>query len=291
MLTNTLIYRLLLSFYPTEITERTAVATLLQSLVDPSENVRTDNTPNFDPSISSLSRTEALRRCRAISLRLIPEHSSIHSQNDLANFVIEWAKKLEQLIGAAQPSVEFVGLFIEQDTDLRTWYETYLLPVYRLQYEFYPDVQDVIGLEKIEAISGIGAIRTLLQYARRQQSPENMARDLEQIVSPWVRGAGGAKRRRVGSPLEHQAEEEVSWETVYDWLLSSSTTDFSVSAKAYVNWDGPSQTPPSTDADAARYAQTGLAMIYACPETSTNTRSICGQVLCKAATTHWYEAS
>ena len=284
VLSNTLTYRLLLSFYPTETTEPSAFSTFLQSLADPSNSVASHGSPNLDPSIAGLSRNEAIRRCRAISLRSIPQHTSVHGQSALADFIVEWAKRLEQLNGAAQPSVEFVEQFVEQDTDLRLWYETYLLPVYRLQYEFYPEVQDVIALENIERISGLGAIRTLLQYAERQHNPTSLARDLEQVVSPWVRGAGRAKRRKVGHSSEPDVEDEVSWESVYDWLMSSSMTDFSVSAKAYVEWNGPGKSPSSTDEDAVRYAQAGLAMIYACSETSTDAQSICIQVLRKAVT-------
>ncbi|KIW73223.1 hypothetical protein PV04_01357 [Phialophora macrospora] len=282
VLSHGLTYRLLLSFYPTETSEHLSIVAFLKSLRKPSETPETLETPSLDPSISGLSRSEALRRCRILNLRSIPEHTSIHTQSDLANFVIEWAKGLEQLDGAIQPPAEFVEQFIEDDADLRLWYETYLVPLLRLQYDFYPDAYDVVNLESIEHLSGAGGISTLLQYAERQQNPSVLARDLEQVVSPWVVGANRAKRRRVEYQTENDAIEETSWEPVYDWLMSLSMNTFDVAAKAYVEWSGPVRSSQSSG-EAARYAQTGLAMIYGCPEASADAHLVCGQVLGKAA--------
>jgi hypothetical protein len=175
-----------------------------------------------------------------------------------------------------------VEKFIEDDADLRLWYETYLVPLLRLQYDFYPDAYDVVNLESIENLSGAGGISTLLQYAERQRNPSVLARDLEQVVSPWVYGANRAKRRRLESQSENDAIEETPWEPVYDWLISLSMKTFDVAAKAYVEWSGPVESSQSAG-EAARYAQTGLAMIYGCPGASTDAHVICGQVLGKVA--------
>ncbi len=275
ILSDNLTYRLLLSFYPTETTEIASIVAFLKSL---GESSNSPETPKFDRSISTLSRTDALRRCRTLGLRSIPEHASIHTKSDLANFVIEWARRVEQFDGTTQIAAEFVEQFIEQDTDLNLWYETYLVPVLRLQYDFYPDVDDVLTLEEIEKLSIAGGTRVLLRHAERQHDPSSLARDLEQVVSPWVRGTNRAKRRR----LDQDTVEEPSWEPVYDWFLSSSMNDFEVSAKAYVEWSGPSSSQTSED-EAARHAQTGLAMIYGCSKTSVDAHTICSQVLDKAA--------
>ncbi|KAJ9607458.1 hypothetical protein H2200_008531 [Cladophialophora chaetospira] len=279
VLSDDLAYRLLLSFYPTEVSEHSALVDFLKSLQRHSE---TPGTPTLDPSISSLSSNEATRRCRTLVLRAIPVHTSISTESNLANFVIEWAKRLEQIDGTTQPAAEFVEQFLEQDADLALWYETYLVPLLRLQYEFYPDVDDVITLDEIESLSATVGTRTLLKYAKRQHQPSSLARDLEQVVSPWVHGANRAKRRKVVSQPEMDTVEDGSWEPVYDWLLSSSLNDFEVTAKAYIEWSGPLGGQESTD-EAARHAQVGLGMIYGCSQASTEAHAICGQVLDKAA--------
>ena len=279
VLPNILIYRLLLSFYPTESSGSAPAVTFLKALADASDHV---GTLSLDPSISSLPPHEALRHCQTISLHSIPKHTSVHAQNGLADFVIEWAKRLERVDGITQPAAQFVEEFVEQDADLRLWYETYLVPLLRLQYEFYPDTDDVMTLERIERLSPSKGIDALLQNAERQHDPSSLARDLEQVVSPWVHGATIAKRRRLHSQSEDDAFGEMSWDPVYDWLVTSSKTGFGVSAGAYLKWSGPSGPEISTD-ETAHYAQTGLAMIYRCSEASKETHAICEQVLSKAA--------
>ncbi|OCT53796.1 putative protein transport protein Sec39 [Cladophialophora carrionii] len=282
VLPHDLTYQLLLSFYPTETSENSTVVAFLKSLGAPSEALGSSENPSLDSSISSLSRSEASRQCRILALRSLPEHTSTHTQSDLANFIIEWAKRLEQLHGAIQPAAEFVEQFLEDDVDLRQWYETYLVPLLRLQYEFYPDAYDLVDLESIENFSGAEGISRLLQYAEAQQNPSVLARDLDQVVAPWVNGANRAKRRRLEDQPKEDVTEEISWEPVYDWLISLSMNKFDVAAKAYVEWSGPDRSLQSGD-EAARYAQTGLAMIYGCRGTSTDAYAICGQVLGKAA--------
>ncbi|KIY00040.1 uncharacterized protein Z520_04678 [Fonsecaea multimorphosa CBS 102226] len=280
---NTFIYRLLLSFYPAETCGPSALVEFLQSLGNQINDAKGSETPSFEPSISNLTKNEALRRCRALRLRPISAHGPIPTRNELANVIIEWAKRLEQFHGSAQPAVEFVQNFVGQDSDLRLWYETYLVPVIRLQYEFYPDNEEVIGLQDIERLSDSEGIQTLLQFAVKRHNASEVARDLNYVVSPWVRGASEAKRRRVDHSAEDTTAETEPWESVYDWLISTSMTEFSVAAKAYADWNGPMDDHQPTNESAARFAQTGLALIYGCSELSSEARSVCRQVLIKAA--------
>lgn len=283
VLPNSLIYRLLLSFSPTETADQSKLVQFLKSLRDASQAPVNHDEPTLDPAISILSRSEALRQCRGLRLRSIPEHAAISTESELANFVIEWAKRLELMNGAAQPPADFVEQFIEHDPDLRHWYETYLIPVLRLQYEFYPDNEGVIGVQDMERLSGAGGVKTLLQYAEREQKPSDIARDLDFVVGPWVRGASRAKRRKVEYSAEDIAVEVASWETVNDWLFSSSLTDFHVSAQAYVEWNGPVEDFQNADDTAARFAQTGLAIIYGCSESSGESQAVCREVLRKTS--------
>ncbi|OAP59182.1 hypothetical protein AYL99_06480 [Fonsecaea erecta] len=280
---NTFVYRLLLSFYPAETSESSALVKFLKSLGDRFNDARGSESPTLEPSISILTKNEALRRCRALSLRSISEHGSTRTQSELANVVIAWAKRLEQFHGSAQPAGEFVQNFIGQDSDLRLWYETYLVPVIRLQYEFYPDSEDVIGLQDMETLSHTDGIQTLLQYAVQRHNPVEVARDLDYVVSPWVRGESETKRRRVDHSAEDTTAEKDPWESVYDWLISTSTTEFSVAAKAYADWNGPTEDHQPTDESVARFAQTGMAIVYRCSETSSEARSVCRKVLVKSA--------
>ncbi|OAL40044.1 hypothetical protein AYO20_00462 [Fonsecaea nubica] len=280
---TTFVYRLLLSFYPAEISEQSALVKLLHDLRNRSDDARESEPPSIEPSIANLTNDDALRRCHALSLRQISGNETIRTESELANVVIEWAKRLEQLHGSAQPAGEFVQHFIDQDADLRLWYETCLVPVIRLQYEFYPDSEEVIGLQDIEKLSDTEGVRTLLQYAVNTHNPSEVARDLDCVVSPWVRGASEAKRRRVDYSTEDTPVQEGPWESVYDWLISTSMTDFSVAAKAYADWKGPMEDHKTTNDCVARFAQTGMAIIYGCSEASPEAKNVCRQVLVKVA--------
>ncbi|KIW24156.1 uncharacterized protein PV07_09887 [Cladophialophora immunda] len=280
---DTFVYRLLLSFYPAETAEQSTLAKFLQSLGDQSNDAKGPEAPSLEPSTSNLTENEALRRCRALSLRSIPEYEPIRTRSELANVVIEWAKRLEQIHGSAQPAAEFVHNFIGHDSDLGLWYETYLAPLVRLQYEFYPDSENVIGLRDLETLSDKEGIQTLLQYAMKRHNPSEVARDLDYVVSPWVRGASQAKRRRVDYSAEDTTSDEKTWESLYDWLIATSMTEFSIAAKAYADWNGPVEYHRPTDEAVARFAQTGMAIVYGCSEASPEARSVCRLVIIKAA--------
>ncbi|EXJ92449.1 hypothetical protein A1O3_01000 [Capronia epimyces CBS 606.96] len=291
VLSDTLIYRLLLSFYPAEVSEQSDLVKFLKSLrnlpPDSADNAETDTDTDtdekIDPSLSHLPKKEAFDQCRALRLRHIPEHASIDTNSTLANFIIEWAKGLELISGATQPPLHFVEQFLDDDEDLRLWYETYLVPVVRLQYEFYPENEKVVGVQELETLSGAEGVQTLLQYAERQNAASAIVRDLDYVVAPWVRGAHRAKRRKVQRPGGLVTAENASWEAVNEWLVASSLVDFSVAASVFIQWNGPVQDPQPTDEGVTRFAQIGLAIIYGCSKVSPETQSMSRQVLDKAA--------
>ncbi|KIX06221.1 uncharacterized protein Z518_04196 [Rhinocladiella mackenziei CBS 650.93] len=282
VLSNILVFRILLSFSPVEFSKQSILVNFLKALEDTSLDSAGLEDTEIDLSICHMSRNDALRRCQALKLRPIPEHTAIDNGSELANFIIEWAKRLELLSGAAQPLLEFVEPFVRHDPHLRLWYEAYLVPVVRLQYEFYPDNEDVLGVQDLEMLPGREGIKQLLQYAERQHN-SNLARDLDYVVRPWVRGAIGTKRRKIDQEDGDVATEEALWEPVNDWFVSSSRTDFNVVAKAFVQWDGPVENPQPHNRAVARFAQTGLAMIYGCSQTTPETMSVSREMLTKAA--------
>ncbi|EXJ85608.1 hypothetical protein A1O1_05974 [Capronia coronata CBS 617.96] len=285
VLSHTLIYRLLLSFYPADVSEQSTLIHFLKSIIEVSADSTDDADVDekIDPTIAQLSKQEAIQQCRSLRLQSIPEHAAIDSDSTLANFIIEWAKDLESVSGATEPSLHFVEQFLDHDADLRLWYETYLVPVVRLQYEFYPDTEDVVGVRQLETLAAAEGIKTLLQYAERQRTSAAIVRDLDAVVAPWVRGAGRAKRRKVGHTQVDVTEEATSWEAVNEWLVSFSFKDFDVAALAFVQWDGPVPNPDPSNEAVVRFAQIGMAIIYGCPKASTEMQSICRQMLDKIA--------
>ncbi|KIV79175.1 hypothetical protein PV11_06752 [Exophiala sideris] len=283
VLSDDLIYRLLLSFYPVDTPEQIALVKFLDGLSRSPEEPGDLREFTLDPSISNLPRHDALERCRTLRLQRLPQHIIRESGSKLADFIIEWTKRLEALAGTVQPLADFVEHFVEQDPDLQHWYQTYLIPILRLQCDFYPDVQDLIGVQELETLSVQRGVKTLLQYAERTHNPQDIARDLDNVVAPWVRGATGAKRRKVD-----QAQEEVGkerpWEIVNEWLISESVRNFELAAKAFDEWNGPVEEQESSNGGelVARYAQTGLALIYNCPQSTRESLAVSQKIISKA---------
>ncbi|KEF58725.1 uncharacterized protein A1O9_06651 [Exophiala aquamarina CBS 119918] len=281
----TLIYRLLLSFYPVNQLKLSHLADFLLAVQDRPSDAPAAAEFKIDPSISTLSPKDALRRCRLLALRPNPPHAIFGSENSLTNFIINWCYRVEST-GGVQPLLAFVEPFLSTDSCLRLWHATCLLPVVRLQYDFYPDAINTTGLDDFQRLSGVAGVQTLLQYAQETHEPALIARDLDDVVSPWVHGASEWKRRRVGQEVAEA--DGSSWDVVNVWLLAASVEHFEITGTAFVSWAGPkpSQFDPISKLDEsalARFAQTGLAIIYACPELSKGALSVAKTILTKVA--------
>ncbi|KAK5046802.1 hypothetical protein LTR84_007156 [Exophiala bonariae] len=285
ILSTTVIYRILLSFYPVNQLKLSDLATFLLSLQDPARDALLTNEFKVDPSISALSRKDALRRCRLLTLRPNHHHTIFGSENALANFVLNWSYRV-QSVGGIQPLLTFVEPFLDHDPALRLWYSSCLVPAVRLQYDFYPDSEDTIGLQEFQSLSGVPGVKTLLHNADMTHDPTLIARDLGDVVTPWVHGTSEWKRRRVEpEPAEDTGSE---WDSVNQWLLSASAENFVATGKAYLQWNGPKPTESDPDsriekALLAGFAQTGLAIIYAGSELSKEALVVSQNVVAKVA--------
>ncbi|KAI1617315.1 Sec39 domain-containing protein [Exophiala viscosa] len=292
VLPDDLLYRLLLSFYPVDTPEQAALVKFLDGLSENPEGSEDLRDFKLDPSISNLSRNDALQRCRTLRLQRLPQHIGRKTSSRLANFIIEWTKRLESLAGTVQPLAEFVEHFVAQDPELQHWYQTYLVPVLRLQCDFYPDAQDLIGVQELETLSVERGIKTILRYSERTHNAKDIARDLDNVVAPWVHGATGAKRRKVDS-AQDALEGERPWEIVNDWLITESVRNYELAAKAFDEWNGPVQVQESSDEGelVARYAQTGLALVYNCPQSTRESIAVSQRVISKACNLTGLEAT
>lgn len=285
ILPETLIYRLLLTFYPVNQLKLSHLADFLLALQDPPRDDPATHEFKVDPSISTLSRKDALRRCRLLTLHPNSSHAIFDSENEWANFILNWSYRLESISGV-QPLLAFVEPFLNHDSALRLWHSTCLAPVVRLQYDFYPDAVDTIGLQEFQGLSGFAGVKTLLHYAAESHDPAHITRDLDHVVSPWVHGASEWKRRRVGP--EDTPGDDSSWESVNEWLLSASVGAFDATGEAFVAWNGPTESLFHTDNKLdepvlPRLAQTGLAIIYAGPELSRGGLTVARNILGKVA--------
>ena len=73
----------------------------------------------------------------------------------------------------------------------------------------------------------------LLQYAQKQSGNAAIARDLDQIIAPWI----GTRSMNGRDPSEDTIT--ATWQDVFNWLLTASQNDFQFAAKAILEWEGP----------------------------------------------------
>jgi protein transport protein SEC39 len=283
VLNATVLYRILLTHLPVDAS--------LSPLISLLGGVQGDelHPESFDSPIdlSNVQDLNALAaRKRAFQLRL--DKAPQVSENPLTCFLIARAHQIEGTNGDLPSILQLVEPFLDQDDILRTWVTSKLLPLLRLQYEYYPEAQVVPNLREMERLQGTAGVSRLLQNTTNA-SP---GRDLRGVVAPWIYGENAAKRRKTGGESKL---ESTSWRDANEWILGSSVNDLPLAAAAINDWGGPRDidmggyedpTSPADDEDEdveRRYQQTALAIIYSSEDTTQDALALSGAVLERAA--------
>ena len=248
-----------------------------------------------------LSNAEARDRVR--HLRLLPRvqrHENVLDTRILAadpftQFIIHRAHRIETETGSLPLVSQLVEPFLSHSHYIRVWAISTLLPLLRLDYEYYISEGPTFSFEAFEKLSGHLAIPGLLSKATRNKDGGpggGIGRDIRGLVGPWVYGQNARKRRKLeGSAerrssatapmsiedanIESQENHTQNWAHVNNWILDLSLRDYPKAVEAMMQWDGPQDVDYGNwDAEDGetkgkrpdvndRYAQTGLAMVYA----------------------------
>ncbi|KAL9597690.1 MAG: hypothetical protein Q9179_004176 [Wetmoreana sp. 5 TL-2023] len=294
-----LVLRILLTYLP-ESTEPAQYISLLQQLALGAVHEPSQPPLRYVQPGKELSDAEALHQVRNIHLLPIAEGQDAQAgcTDQLSLFLLHRARRIDAETGLIPEVQQLLEPFVDRDSYLRTWLISNLLPLRRLDYEYYPQNDDVSTLEAFEKLEGRPAIDALLSRSYRAGVPEKpqIARDIRGIVGPWIYGGNSRKRRKMyhdqrrssltAPKLPEQStgppEDEVvaGWSDVNEWVLDFATRDFIEAADTIEQWDGPSDVDydgygdiEELDDDLSRglakqYARTGLAAIYAVTETS-----------------------
>ena len=289
-----LVLRIILTFLP-ESTEPAIYTPLLLSLRDgsppPSEGE--------DPDISSVTDIpDAVARKQVRTLRLFPLSSGETVVEDiptdsLTQFLIHRAYRIDTETGLQPLIIELLQPFVQHSDFLRTWLISTLLPLLRFNYEYNPEKGEAISLEILESLDSGTAVNTLLSRTERHNEGGDVGRDLRGLVGPWMYGSGRSKRRKLDgearrnsisrSPGQTNSSEvnDLGWQDVNEWLLSTSLKYFALAVEAIDQWDGPQDVDLggygdlnvtiSTDDQRKleeQYGQAGLSAIYATTEAS-----------------------
>lgn len=297
---------ILLTFLP-ESTEPGLYVDLLRELADSHSNPGGQVTPSF-PELPELDISEDEARVRVRRLRMTPllnPNAQYDQETDsLTLFLLHQAHKIDSETGSLDLVCQLLEPFFNHSEVLCTWMVSNLLPLLRLDYEYYPQSGASHSLEDFERLDGSIAIQSLLSKASQRISETDtreIGRDLRGLVGPWMYGETTRKRRKLSCGRRRQnlitgvrATEESSsaeegrlssgWSHVNDWLLHLGIRDFPRAVDAMTQWDGPSDVdygdwaagtqPVNKEASrmqTQRYSQAGLAAIYATNDSSLET--------------------
>ncbi|KAL6713323.1 hypothetical protein ACLMJK_008788 [Lecanora helva] len=256
------------------------------------------------PVQHDFSDDEARKRVRRLHLTPLVNSSDRYNQDadPLTLFLLHQAHRIDAETGSLELASQLLEPFVDHSETLRTWMISHLLPLLRLDYEYYPHSGPAHSLSEFERLDGASAVQNLLSKAVQQSDPsdtQKIGRDLRGLVGPWMYGERSRKRRKLGLKVRRQSsvtsdsvahvQESLSnasdgsgWSHVNEWLVDFSLRDFQRAVDAATQWDGPSdvdygdwaienlaERKDDTPTATRRYEQAALASIYA-----TNTSSL-----------------
>ncbi|KAL9619473.1 MAG: hypothetical protein Q9160_005910 [Pyrenula sp. 1 TL-2023] len=281
ILNTELSLRILLTFLP-EGVESPSYTPLLTSLLSSSKPDHENDTHTAveSPAIGELSAQEVSQRVRRLHLVPLETLNTGSTESDdgdfLARFLVQRAYQIDGETGNLFQILQLVEPFIDQSESLRTWLISKLLPLLRLDYQYYPDSPTALSIREFESLNTKATITTLLQHTEETNNVQNVGRNLRELVGPWMYGHSASKRRKldkstpktVSSPSQDQHE----WQAVNEWLFNK---EAGLCLKAFESWSGPGDvdlggyegTKTFEDDDLpylrSRYSQAALATIYA----------------------------
>lgn len=275
------VLRLLLTFLPESIEPR-QYTPVLEELVD---SHSAGDLVDGDVDVSSVNDlSETVVRKRVGKIRLLPlKHREDDSQEAdlLVQFLIHRAYRIDSETSLQPFILDLLLPFYRRSSFLRTWLISSLLPLLRVNYEYYPNQDDTFALDVIESMDDGTAVNVLLSMTGIEGDNMDLVRNLRGLIGPWLYGSNRAKRRRLNETAQRDSillpdQDRTTghgWLSVNEWLLTRSLVDFESVVGAFTNWDGPQDVDlggydDEKDSDDLadlhfRHGQCGLAVVYA----------------------------
>ncbi|KAK1053221.1 hypothetical protein LTR74_016320 [Friedmanniomyces endolithicus] len=277
-----LILRILLTYLP-ESVEPKEYASYVEEVASrlyldyEREEVDVDLSP-----VKDLSEEQAQKQVKRLHLRgykpmVFPPSAS----DDLLNrFLISRGLLMDEQAGLLNLVPHLVEPFLPRNEYLRTWYISVVLPIVRLELEYYSDQADSkvpqMSLSDFANQDPAKGIDFLLRKALEmdgtvpmvEHSNTSIGRDVKGLVGPWMYGHTERKRRKMNSdslesarsapdtvgqggpggtarkvPLDGITDEDKTghdWEGMFRWMVANAKRDLTVIAHLIEDWDGPS---------------------------------------------------
>lgn len=299
-----LVLRILLTYLP-ESTEPETYVDFLRKLLHGDLGASLDDADGSLSIQHEISELEARQRVRRLHLLPIadPQHSYDESMDSFTLFLLHRAFRIDAETGSIPLVAQLVEPFLGRSIYLRTWAVSTLLPILRLDYEYYSYGEPAYSLEAFEQLSGSPAVQGLLSKTAQRKSEESnsVGRDLRGLVGPWMYGQNANKRRKIetnsrrrssvgvqaitqGNPADVEVDISRGWADVNDWLLELSTRDHIKAVEAITQWDGPNDVDfggwgaqledrdeETSNMLQSRYAQAALSAVYATNSSTLDT--------------------
>ena len=266
------ILRILLTYLPESLDPR-EYATYVEEVASrlyldtEREDVEIDISP-----VKDVSDEQAEKKVKKLKLLHLapPNFPADAPKDDLTRFLCHRAYRIDSETGLLSLVRQLVEPYLERNDYIRTWFISVVLPLLRIESEYYPEADDPsLGLERFEQLGGKEGIDFLLKNDIEKQSTSpaqniELARDIKGLVGPWVYGQTKCKRRKIKQyrqPVSEGADESSlengmrkislngvkpeditghDWEYVYRWLVLRAQDDLPLITRAVDDWDGPS---------------------------------------------------
>lgn len=274
-----LVLRILLTYLPEAVDPReylnyiNEVASRLYLDVD-REDVQVNTSP-----VKDLSEEDAKKKVKKLKLLQIQAPSyPPHAPNDLlTRFLCHRSYRIDSETGLLSLVPPLVEPHLGRNPFLRTWYVAVVLPLLRMEVEYYPeDERLAMPLTTFENAEGRQGVDLLLSKCTQQQTQpdresarNNVCRDIKGLVGPWMYGHDERVRRkqplaRSGTPEKKAAKNDDAvgdatermrkisldgisandfighdWEHMFRWMVHHAAQDFDIIARAIDGWDGP----------------------------------------------------
>ncbi|KAI9679852.1 MAG: hypothetical protein M1817_004866 [Caeruleum heppii] len=298
LLHHVLVLRILLSCVP-ETTEPSLYVPFLLQLSQDAPHAQDDGGLHYDDSsVRELSDSEA--RIRLRSLRLLPlRHPTIttpETDHPLTLFLIHRARRIDAETGLLTVLPQLLTPFLDRSDVLRAWFISSILPLLRLDYEYHPTDGSTTSLAEFEPLDRPSCLRLLLSRTKSRHETGSddddlVGRDLRGLVGPWMLGHTHAKQV-TSSP----ASPSHAWTDLYEWLIESASSRFSLVCEVIEQWNGPTDldlggygdTLAQADDDTRQrlqltYCQSALASIYLSPKATVEVLSGAHDMLARVA--------
>ncbi|RHZ65884.1 hypothetical protein CDV55_104419 [Aspergillus turcosus] len=300
--------RIILTFLPESI-EPQAYTSVLQELVSGSSNEPSEGDVDLS-AVQDLPETVARKRVRKLRLLPLrhPDDEDSEPSDLLTQFLIHRSHRIDSETGLQPLILDLLLPFYQRSSTVCTWLISSILPLLRLNYEYYPSQDETFSLDTLESMDDATAINVLLSMTSPRKDKMDIARNLRGLVGAWIYGSNRAKRRRLNEAASQSAislpqdshrpktTTGAIWQQVNEWLLSHSLVEHDTAVNAFVHWDGPEDvdlggygeenqhlTQDEVTEMRTRYGQSGLAVVYANPDTSSSSLEGSMQIVTRVA--------